>query len=143
MKHMDRFRRLGAIVSISHDIDEMFEKFFGVGESNAVWEPPVDLFVSEHKIYLVAEVPGVPVVEVHVRVGARMVQILGIKRPPRKVRRGVTFYESQIPYGGFEKRVSLPFAVNPDSIKVKIKDGVLSLELDRAGGSTVRVIRVE
>jgi HSP20 family molecular chaperone IbpA len=39
--------------------------------------------------------------------------------------------------------VSLPFAVNPDSIKVKMKDGVLSLELDRAGGSTVRVIRVE
>ena len=72
-----------------------------------------------------------------------MVQILGIKRPPQKVRRGVTFYESQIPYGGFEKRVSLPFPVNPDSIKVNIKDGVLSLELDRAVGSTVKVIRVE
>jgi HSP20 family molecular chaperone IbpA len=39
--------------------------------------------------------------------------------------------------------VSLPFTVNPDSIKVNIKDGVLSLELDRVGGSTVRVIRVE
>ena len=140
---MDRFRRIGALVSISHDIDELFEKFFGVGESNAVWEPPVDLFVSEHKVYLMAEVPGVPGAEVHVRVGARMVHILGIKRPPVKVRRGVTFYESQIPYGGFEKRVSLPFPVNPDSIKVSIKDGVLSLELDRTLGSTVKVIRVE
>ncbi len=140
---MDRYRRLGAIVSISQDVDELFERFFGVGESNAVWEPPVDLFVSEHKVYLIAEVPGVPGAEVHVRVGARMVQILGIKRPPQKVRRGVTFYESQIPYGGFEKRVSLPFPVNPDSIKVNIKDGVLSLELDRAVGSTVKVIRVE
>ena len=140
---MDRFRRLGAIVSVSHDIDELFEKFFGVGESNAVWEPPVDLFVSEHKVYLIAEVPGVPGAEVHVRVGARTVHILGIKRPPQKVRRGVTFYESQIPYGGFEKRVSLPFAVDPDSIKVNIKDGVLSLELERTVGNTVRVIRVE
>lgn len=140
---MDRYRRLGAIVSISQDIDELFEKFFGVGESNAVWEPPVDLFVSEHKVYLLAEVPGVPGEEVHVRVGARMVHILGIKRPPQKVRRGVSFYESQIPYGGFEKRVSLPFPVNPDSIKVNIKDGVLSLELDRTVGSTVKVIRVE
>jgi HSP20 family protein len=140
---MDRFRRLSAIVSVSHDIDELFERFFGVEESNAVWEPPVDLFVSEHKFYLMAEVPGVPGSEVHVRVGARMVQILGIKRPPEKVRRGVTFYESQIPYGGFEKRVSLPFTVNPDSIKVNIKDGVLSLELDRVGGSTVKVIRIE
>jgi HSP20 family protein len=140
---MDRFRRLSAIVSVSHDIDQLFENFFGVQESNAVWEPPVDLFVTEQKIYIMAEVPGVPGSEVHVRVGSRVIQILGIKRPPAKVRRGVTFYESQIPYGGFEKRVSLPFTVKPDSIKVNIKDGVLSLELDRAEGSTVKVIRIE
>lgn len=140
---MDRLRRLNAVVSVSHDIDELFERFFGVEESNAVWEPPVDLFATEQKVYLMAEVPGVAVTEVHVRVGSRAVQILGVKRPPDKVRRGVTFYESQIPFGAFEKRVNLPFAVKPDSVKVSIKDGVLSLELDRAGGSTVKVIRVE
>ncbi|MBN2464247.1 Hsp20/alpha crystallin family protein [candidate division WOR-3 bacterium] len=130
-------------MSVSHDIDELFERFFGVQESNAVWEPPVDLFVTERKVYLMAEVPGVPASEIHVRVGTRAVHILGTKRAPEKVRRGVTFYESQIPYGAFEKRVSLPFAVNPDSVKVNVKDGVLSLELDRAGGSTVKVIKVE
>jgi HSP20 family protein len=140
---VDRLRRLNAVVSVSHDIDELFERFFGVEESNAVWEPPVDLFATEQKVYLMAEVPGVAVTEVHVRVGSRAVQILGVKRPPDKVRRGVTFYESQIPFGAFEKRVNLPFAVKPDSVKVSIKDGVLSLELDRAGGSTVKVIRVE
>jgi HSP20 family protein len=139
---MDRLRRLGAIVSVSRDIDELFERFFGADESNAVWEPLVDLFVSEHQVHLMVEVPGVAGSEVHVRVGTRMVQILGIKRPPDKVRRGVSFYESQIPYGGFEKRVSLPFPVNPDSIKVEFKDGVLSLELDRVVGG-VRVIRIE
>jgi HSP20 family protein len=139
---MDRVRRVSAIVSISRDIDELFERFFGVEESNAVWEPPVDLFVSEQKIYLMAEVPGVAASEIHVRVGTRAVQILGIKRPPDKVRRGMAFYESQIPYGGFEKRVSLPFPVDPDSIKVDFKNGVLSLELDRVG-SGVRVIRIE
>jgi HSP20 family protein len=139
---MARFRRVSAVVSISREIDELFEQFFGVGESNAVWEPPVDLFVSEQKVYLMAEVPGVAGSEIHVRVGTRAVQILGIKRPPDRVRRGMSFYESQIPYGGFEKRVSLPFPVNPDSIKVDFKNGVLSLELDRVGGGT-RVIRIE
>jgi len=139
---MDRFRRVSAIVSVSRGIDELFEQFFGVGESNAVWEPPVDLFVSEQKVYLMAEVPGVAGSEIHVRVGTRAVQILGIKRPPDRARRGMAFYESQIPYGGFEKRVSLPFPVNPDSIKVDFKNGVLSLELDRVGGGT-RVIRIE
>ena len=139
---MDRVRRVSAIVSVSREIDELFERFFGTSESNAVWEPPVDLFVSEQKVFLMAEVPGVAGSEIHVRVGTRAVQILGIKRPPDRVRRGMTFYESQIPYGGFEKRVSLPFPVNPDSIKVDFKNGVLSLELDRAGGG-VRVVRIE
>jgi len=139
---MERFRRLSAIVSVTRDVDELFERFFGVGETNAVWEPPVDLFVSAQKVYLTAEVPGVAGSEVHVRVGSRTVQILGVKRPRAKVRRGVSFYESQIPYGGFEKRVSLPFPVNPDSVKVDFKDGVLSLELDRAGSGT-NVIRIE
>ncbi len=139
---MEKFRRLSAIVSVSRDIDELFERFFGSDESNAVWEPLIDLFVSENKVYLMVEVPGVAGSEVHVRVGVRMVQILGIKRPPAKVRGGVSFYESQIPYGGFEKRVSLPFPVNPDSIKVEFKDGVLSLQLDRVGGGA-RIIRIE
>jgi HSP20 family protein len=139
---MEKFRRLSAIVSVSRDIDELFERFFGSDDSNAVWEPLIDLFVSENKVFLMAEVPGVAGSEVHVRVGSRMVQILGIKRPPVKVRRGVSFYESQIPYGGFEKRVSLPFPVNPDSIKVEFKDGVLSLQLDRVGGGA-RIIRIE
>jgi HSP20 family molecular chaperone IbpA len=61
---------------------------------------------------------------------------------PSRVRRGVSFYESQIPYGGFEKRVNLPFPVNPDSFKVELKDGVLSLELDRAAIGA-RVVRID
>jgi len=138
---MDRLRRVGAIVSISPDIDELFERFFGPDEYNAVWEPPVDLFASEERVYLMAELPGVAGADINVRVGSRAVQIHGTKRPADRVRRGVSFYESQIPYGRFEKRVSLPYAVNPDSVKVEFKDGVLSLELDRVGGP--RVIHVE
>jgi HSP20 family protein len=138
---MDRPRRVGAIVSISPDIDELFERFFGPEEYNAVWEPPVDLFASEARVYLMAELPGIAGADINVRVGSRAVQIHGTKRPPDKVRRGVSFYESQIPYGRFGKRVSLPYAVNPDSVKVEFKDGVLTLELDRVGGP--RVIHVE
>lgn len=138
---MDRFRRVGGIVSISPDIDELFERFFGPEENNTVWEPPVDLFASEEKVYLMAELPGVVGADINVRIGSRAVQIHGTKRPPDKVRRGVSFYESQIPYGRFEKRVGLPYAVNPDNIKVEFRDGVLSLELDRVGGP--RVIQVE
>jgi HSP20 family protein len=139
---MARLRRLSAIVSVSRDIDEMFERFFGVEESNAVWEPLVDMFVSEHKVHLLAEVPGVDASDIRIRVGTRIVQILGTKRMPSRVRRGVSFYESQIPYGGFEKRVNLPFPVNPDSFKVELKDGVLSLELDRAAIGA-RVVRID
>lgn len=138
---MSKPRRVGAIVAISPDVDELFERFFGPEEYNAVWEPPVDLFASEEKVYMMAELPGVAGADINVRIGSRAVRIHGTKRPPDKVRRGVSFYESQIPYGRFEKRLNLPYAVDPDNVKVVFKDGVLTLELDRVGGP--RMVPVE
>jgi HSP20 family protein len=139
---MPRVKRLQAVISVRRDIDELFESFFGSDQSDAVFEPPVDVFVSDNKVHIMAEVPGVDAHDIHIRISARSVHLLGVKRVPDKVRRGVSFYESQIPYGGFEKRVVLPFPVDPDSVAVELKDGLLDIELGRAG-SGARIIRVE
>jgi HSP20 family protein len=138
---MPRLRGVNAVISISHDIDDLFERFFGSGETNAVWEPLADVFASEATVHIQVELPGVAGRDTHIRVGTRSVQILGVKRVPAQVRRGMSFYESQIPYGAFEKRISLPFSVDPDSFRARLRDGVLSLELSRVqSGAKVVVI---
>lgn len=139
---MNETTRLRAIVSFAKEIDELFEQFFDAAEMPPVWTPALDLFVSDSSVHLMFAVPGVSAEDMEVRIGPRSVVVRGTKAVPASVRQGVSFYESEIPYGPFEKRVALPVPVQPQSYRMEFADGVLALELERAIAG-VRVIRVE
>ena len=139
---MNDTTRLRAIVYIAKEIDELFEQFFETAEMPPVWSPALDLFVSDSKVHLMFAVPGVRAEDMEVRIGPRSVVVRGTKAVPASVRQGVSFYESELPYGPFEKRVALPAPVLPQSYRVGFADGVLTLELERAA-TGVRMIRVE
>jgi HSP20 family protein len=132
---------LRAIVSIVQEIDEAFERFFGSDEPAVLWSPPIDLFVSDRTVHLFVEIPGVAPRDLEIRVSPRTVVVRGLKPMPAQARRGVNFYECEILYGWFEKRVALPSPVNPDRFTIEMKDGILDMELERA--SITRVVRVE
>jgi HSP20 family protein len=133
---------LRAIVCIAREIDEMFEQFFREDELPPLWSPPIDMFVSDTKVHVTLELPGVPAAQLEVRIGPRTIVVRGEKPVPDSVRQGVSFYESEISYGPFEKRVALPATVMPESHEVSLKDGVLAIVLARSG-SRSRVITVE
>jgi HSP20 family protein len=134
--------RIRAIVSIAEEIDELFDRFFESDDLPPVWSPPVDLYLSDRKVHLRVELPGVSLRDVEVRIGPRSLLVRGEKPVPVKVRGGVSFYEAEIPYGPFEKRVVLPAVVKPEAHEVEMKDGVLSIEIERAG-SVPRVVKIE
>jgi HSP20 family protein len=120
----------------------MFEQFFQSEELPPLWSPPIDLFVSDTQVHVTLELPGVPAAHLEVRIGPRTVLVRGRKPMPDSVRQGVSFYESEISYGPFEKRISLPATVLPESHEVSLKDGVLAITLARYG-SRVKVIKVD
>ena len=139
---MARNRPLAAAISISREIDEIFERFFGSEPAGAIWEPGIELFTDDAAVYIMVEIPGVTADHLGLTVSSRWVHIRGVKPVPDQVRRGVSFYEAEIPYGPFEKRVSLPYPVDPDTIQVELKHGVLSMKMERAGTSP-RTVKVE
>ncbi|MEO0078323.1 MAG: Hsp20/alpha crystallin family protein [candidate division WOR-3 bacterium] len=139
---MPRQTRLRAITVFGREIDELFEQFFGPDTSEAVWQPLVDLYVTQDKVYLLAEVPGVVESDIHIAVGAQSVLITGVKRVPEGARQGASFYESEIPYGTFEKRVALPVPTRPESLKAELVSGVIRLEIDRRHPKE-RVVRID
>jgi len=135
-----RSRKALPAVSLIRDIDELFDRHFGsVGAGSAVWEPVIDLYVEAGKLCLLVELPGVRAGDVEVRVGRRLVLVRGVRRGRARSPR---FYEAEIPYGPFERRVELPVPVDPARLSVGLADGVLSLEFDRATDE-VRFIKVE
>lgn len=135
-----RARRPGTAVSLIRDVDELFDRHFGAaGTGPSVWEPAIDLYLEAGRVCLLVEVPGVAAADIEVRLGRRLVLVRGTRRGRARSPR---FYESEIPYGPFERRVELPVSVDPASHRIELVDGVLALELVQAR-EAVRIIKVE
>jgi HSP20 family molecular chaperone IbpA len=94
-----------------------------------IWEPPVDVFESEHELIIVVALPGVPEdqVEVLPEPGELLVRAL-CKIPFPGDLRAVCRLE--IPYGRFERRIAIP-PVRPDTLKSEFRDGYLIMQFEK------------
>ena len=126
------------------DTDILFEEFMDLPFSllDVVWNPATDLFVTEERIYLMMEIPGVRKDDLTIMVAPTWVHIRGIKQSPEVFKHGINFYKLEIPDGFFQKRVILPFRVEPKNLKISLKEGLLTLEFKRKEKG-IEVIKVE
>ena len=114
--------------------ERMHRQFFRLAASprtQAVWEPPVDMFEDEREIVVVVALPGVSAerVEVTSEPGALVVRaesplpFAGSRRVVRRL---------EIPYGWFERRIPLP-EVRLEAGTRELADGCLILRLRKSG----------
>ena len=114
--------------------ERMHRQFFRLAASprtQAVWEPPVDMFEDEREIVVVVALPGVSAerVEVTSEPGALVVRaesplpFAGSRRVVRRL---------EIPYGWFERRIPLP-EVRLEAGTRELADGFLILRLRKTG----------
>jgi len=114
--------------------ERMHRQFFRLaasGRTQAVWEPPVDVFEDEREIIVVVALPGVAVERVEITYESGMLVVRANRRipfagSPRAVRR------LEIPYGFFERRIQLPGA-RLDAGTSECVDGCLILRLRKTG----------
>ena len=114
--------------------ERMHRQFFRLaasGQTQAVWEPPVDVFEDEREIIVVIALPGVPAERVEIEVDAgtlvvraeRRIEFAGSGRAVRRL---------EIPYGYFERRIQLRQAGLVAGTR-RFVDGCLILKLRKAG----------
>lgn len=90
--------------------DRLHRQFFGLGavdsETNASWEPPLDVLELPDSVEVIVALPGVSPedVQIHFTDGALIVRA-GRVGPTK---RGATIRRLEIPYGRFERRLPLP-----------------------------------
>jgi HSP20 family protein len=114
--------------------EHMHRQFFRLTASErtqAVWEPPVDVFEDEREIIVVVALPGVAAEHIEitlesttlvVRADSRIL-FAGLRRAVRRL---------EIPYGYFERRVQLP-DVRVEAATREVVDGCLILKLRKMG----------
>jgi HSP20 family molecular chaperone IbpA len=110
--------------------DRMHQQFFRLtsqARTQATWEPPADVFETEHEVLIVVALPGVDPgrVEVSSEPGAIVVRA---ERPHPFRGSGATVRQVEIPYGYFERRIALP-AIALELASHELKNGCLMLRL--------------
>jgi len=129
---MDEFRRR---------IDRLFEEFDG-GAANTSPRavPPMNFYDQGSRLVLTAEVPGLSEKELKLSLQSDLLTVEG----ERKVRapEGYSLHRQERASYQFSRSVSLPCKVDPDSVSASVKNGVLTITLNKAPESRPRQIAV-
>jgi HSP20 family molecular chaperone IbpA len=113
--------------------EKMHRQFFrlAASEAQAVWEPPVDVFETEHELVVVVALPGVRAADVEVR-GEPGHLVVQARREPAADGPRQRIRQLEIPYGYFERRIALP-AIALEAFSQELNHGCLVVRLRKAG----------
>ncbi len=90
------------------EAEQLHRQFFEPSHPGraARWEPPIDVIETERQLSIIAALPGVPPEAVRVEIEGDVLIIAGARPLPGK-ERNANIVRLEIPYGRFERRVTL------------------------------------
>jgi HSP20 family protein len=109
--------------------ERLQRQFFGWGERAASWEPPVDVIGRQDEVVITVALPGVAPDLVQVAIDGVTLKISALRPAPVD---GCTthIHRLEIPYGRFERRITLPPA-RYELVEQMFQHGCLTLRLIR------------
>jgi HSP20 family protein len=111
--------------------ERLQRQFFQIGAAQGVpsWEPPVDLYESGDGLKLLVALPGVTPQQLEVVLASNAIIVRGERSLPTNSRRAA-IHRLEIPYGRFERRITLPNG-RFELTDRRLEHGCLVLELRR------------
>ncbi|HIA51477.1 MAG TPA: Hsp20/alpha crystallin family protein [Candidatus Melainabacteria bacterium] len=132
-------RREHPFLALQEEMNHLFEEFKGglpFGR-NRWFEPmsefsaKVDMKDDDKVIVVSAELPGVEMKDIEVKVEDRSLVIKGEKRS-EKEEKDKNYYRMERSYGSFYRLLPLPTAVEKSAVEAVYKDGVLKVTLPKS-----------
>ncbi|MBI3804244.1 MAG: Hsp20/alpha crystallin family protein [Nitrospirae bacterium] len=106
------------------------------------WIPAVDIYEDADAIQLHAELPGMEMKEIEVKVANNLLEIKGEKKIEKEDKKE-HYYRIERVFGRFARSFRLPGTVDQEKIKAKYEKGVLTLTLPKREETKPRSITVE
>lgn len=103
--------------------------------------PPVDVFENENAITLLADLPGVPREQLHVRVDGDnlLLEATAVTSGPENME--LVYGEAQCP--AYRRQFTLSRELDASRIEAQLRDGVLRLTIPKAEEARPRRIQVQ
>ena len=127
-------RRYDDIIELFDEVESLVTSFweFQFPATPSIWSPETDVFMTDDCVHVIVLVPGVSRRDLRIAVSPVLLEVTGSRPRPGFFSQGRNFYELEIAYGVFRKRIALPCRVDPQGIKLNLREGLLSLTLPKA-----------
>jgi len=134
----DPFEALFALqraLDARHDSDWMGESTASIGSY-----PPMNIFQKGDDFVAIVELPGVNKNDLQVEAKENTIRIFGNKAI--NYEKVASVHRRERLSGVFDRTLSIPVQINPDSIRAECRDGILSLFIPRAESEKPRTIKI-
>jgi HSP20 family protein len=103
--------------------------------------PALNVFEEQETLTIKAELPGVEPGDLNVSMEGDTLTIKG-KREPRHTGEKLSYHRREIETGNFSRAINLPIKVDPESVKARLTNGVLTITLEKAAEVKPRQVTV-
>jgi HSP20 family protein len=108
-------------------------------QHGTAWAPPLDVYETEDRYVITAEVPGVSRDQIEIAVQDNRLRLRGA-RPAEPMDHGTPhFHQVERGHGSFERSFQFAEAVLTDQINADLRDGVLTISLPKAASPPRRI----
>lgn len=121
-------------MSMLDEAQRLQRRFFHAGAPADVqtWQPPVDVIETPEEVYIHVALPGVAPEDIVISLEPGVVEITAARAFP--AREAARIHRLEIPYGRFERRISVPLSVQTDALELVGRDlinGCLTLTFNK------------
>jgi HSP20 family protein len=108
--------------------------------SRPVGSSPINVFQQGDHVLAIIELPGIEKSSLQIQAQENTIRIAGKKTASYP--EDVSVHRRERIFGDFDRTISLPVELDPDSIKAEYQDGILALFLPRAERAKPRSIKI-
>jgi HSP20 family protein len=121
--------------------DDAFNRIFSEPASARPWSPAVDILENENELILTADLPGVPLDQIDIRIEDGTLTLSG-QREFEKATEKAGYHRVERSYGAFKRYFALPDSVDAEKVAAAYDNGVLKVTLPKKELAKPRSIKV-
>lgn len=136
----------GDMISLRHAMDRLFNENFVQGQGGGMQRAmPLDVYANENEVVVLAAIPGMDADDIQITIEKNVLTLSGSlpNVADAEDAKDATWYLHELPYGSFERTLTLPMELDSSRAEATIDEGMLRLVLPKAETAKPRQIKVK
>lgn len=121
--------------------EDVMNRMFNEPAGVRPWTPPVDIVETENELVLTADIPGVKMDDIDIRLEDGTLTISGSRQFESEKKEG-GYHRIERAYGKFQRAFALPDSVDAEKVSAAYDNGVLRVTLPKKEIARPRSIKV-